>query len=418
MSFLNDYRESVGKIEAPEDYILFSSLIALSSLVGGKVWFNFGMFKILPNIYTVFIGPSGDGKTAAMSVTKRLLRELETVPIAASTQTVQSITREMAGFGEESLGFLQQKIDPKTKKPVFWTPLTICATELSNFLNTSSPEEMLDFLTTIYDEPTYEVKTKNKGNDFIRQPYLVFLGCTVPSWIYGYMKKGILTAGLARRCLWIYPKGERERYDWLTIEQSQLDAWDRLIKRSKQIQKIVGEIKLTDECYDWYKEWYHTREISKDDIVQAFSIRANIQAFKLATLISLSESDDLVIEMPHFQLAAELVKRVEKQMTDLFCGVGENPQNAQATRLIEKLSQAPKVQFNTFNKPVPAMLEINLRRVMFQIVRTEEYKTIIKHLQETDIIQRVKDPKTMNYFVALASSKDKVKPNHQKETVG
>ena len=98
MSFLHNYNEFVKENEAHPTYHLFSGLVALSSIVSRRVWIAQGYFDVHPNLYVTLVGPPGNRKTTAMSVCKKLLREIgsDLVPMSAECQTKESVVKQMA----------------------------------------------------------------------------------------------------------------------------------------------------------------------------------------------------------------------------------------------------------------------------------------------------------------------------------
>ena len=96
-----------------------------------------------------------------------------TFPICGDTITKEALCKEMSS---ESFEGKRSFTDPETKRMVEYTEYAIFANEWVHFISTN-PLGMLDFFTAVWDQPFYDGKTKNMGNDFFIGPTLPILGC-------------------------------------------------------------------------------------------------------------------------------------------------------------------------------------------------------------------------------------------------
>jgi hypothetical protein len=87
MSFLRDYMEYSTGNEAPELFHAWGAYTCLSAAISRRVWLPFEDTAIYPNLYVMFVGPAGNGKTWAMRKAKRILAELGNIPISGSVET-------------------------------------------------------------------------------------------------------------------------------------------------------------------------------------------------------------------------------------------------------------------------------------------------------------------------------------------
>ena len=97
MSFLRDYLQYATGNEAPEMFHVWGGYVALSAAISRRVWLPFEDTAIYPNVYVMYVGPAGNGKTWAMRKVKRVLVELQNVPISGSVETSQGLWRFMGG---------------------------------------------------------------------------------------------------------------------------------------------------------------------------------------------------------------------------------------------------------------------------------------------------------------------------------
>ena len=332
MSFIENYMLYNSGNEANKTYHRWSALSALSSIISRRVWIDMGYFRIYPNLYIVLLGPPGNKKTTAMTVAKSLIRQLgSAIPFSAECQTKESLVKELAEY-ERTFDF------PGAVKPYKYTPMSIFVTELSQFIGVD-PARMIDLLTTIYDQDFYDLKTKNKGCQLIVGPYLTLLACTTPEWITNYLKSDVITGGFSRRALFVLEYDDSDiRVPFPEITPVMKAAWDNLITYAHVLFTIGGEFKWDPPAKEWYIKWYEKRTISSDPLIRWFDATSYIQALKIAMLISLSESTDMVIRLGHLQQAFALLEVLKVNLPKVFQGIGRNELNVVKMKVLSVLN--------------------------------------------------------------------------------
>jgi hypothetical protein len=383
MSFLRDYLEFTSGNEAHPVYHHYSALVALSSIVSRRVWIPQGYFDVYPNLYVVLVGPPGHKKTTAMSTCKKLLRELKEIPFSAECQTKEALVLDMA---EQTKTF---KLEPDNTL-VEYHPITVCVTELSQFLGANSAH-MVDFLTTVYDQDYYDVKTKNKGNDVITGPYLTLLACTTPSWINLYLKQDVISGGFSRRAIFVYETEEKERIPFPEITPTMVAAWKRVVDYSKKLLRVKGIFQWDPEAKEFYADWYKNLQIPESEMMQGFYRSKQVQVLKIAMLVALSESLDLVMRTEYIKVALELLDIIEVNMDRLFSGLGRNELNSVSNKFIEMLHMAPQ-------KMLPTKI---VKSHLFKDASSNEIEQIVQHLIQTEKIVMARDKNSGKTYYKL-----------------
>lgn len=370
MSFLKDYMIYTAGNEAHPTYHMYSALVALSSIVSRRVWIDLGYFQKFANLYVVLVGPPGNRKTTAMSICKALMKEIGEINYSAECQTKESLSVELQSY---QTSFICKAVGPA---PIQYAPITVCVTELSQFLGIASAH-MIDFLTTIYDCNFYDLKTKNKGKQEITGPYLVLLGCTTPAWITSRLREDVISGGFSRRAIFVYETDKANRIAFPEVTQEAKDAWDRVVKYSRVIQNIGGPFKWASDAHRFYRDWYDTRTIPNDPTTQWYYETKHDQLLKISMLVALSERPELVLEKSHLEFSLEILALVEKNLPRVFEGLGRNELSAVATAIMDIVRL----------KPIP---EKRLQYMMFKDASPDEFAKILYHLEKTDQIERVK----------------------------
>jgi hypothetical protein len=342
VSFLRDYLAYATGNEAPEMFHVWSGYACLSAAISRRVWLPYGDEAIYPNIYVMLVGDAGNGKSFALRKAKRLLAELGNVPIARSVETPEGLWRFMNG---------DRTISPPIPSPVMFLarwpdgqvrevhPMTIVANEFINFISMNQVG-WINALNDIYDEDKYEYRTKNKGEDNLIGPYIVFLGALTTEVSSDLQKTRIIATGFARRTIFQY--GERNWHNPHSIPGGSGEVEKELrrcaISHAKTLQKIGGQFTWSEETQRWWKAWYdpHIAEIPNyTPQTKPWFASKHVQVLKIGLLTALSEGTDLELRIPHLEVALAYLAEMEKDLYKVFGGVGRNELAMVALKIFE-----------------------------------------------------------------------------------
>lgn len=408
MTFIENYLKYVEKTEQHHTYTLFSCLTCLSAIVGRKVWLDLGAFQIWPNLYTVLVGPPAARKSSSiflMADVLRLIRDnSDDIPIAS-----EAITKEKLVIDVEEQERRIPNVPPQYKMHDTYAPMTILASELSQFLGTASLN-MVDFLTDVYDRPDYDSRTKNKGDVFITGPYITLIAGTTPSWITTYLKEDIITGGFSRRCLFILEDGPPKRIAFPELDK---EARQACIDYGKKLKKVFGPMELAPEAKEFYGAWYEKYHIPEDETISGYYGSKHVQMLKIAQLISLSESTELKFEKRHMEFALGILDLIEQKLPDVFKSVGRNDLNAAAVKIEGLLRRAPKHQFKLSDgtiKEAHALARNRLSAMTFRDIRSDEFDSVIAHMKQVGKISTATtNIKGKSVFLIILESESSVK---------
>tara|TARA_R110000868_G_scaffold81743_1_gene231157 strand:+ start:9020 stop:10252 length:1233 start_codon:yes stop_codon:yes gene_type:complete len=392
-SFLRDYEILTQNNEVPKSFHLYASLVALSSIVSSRVWLDLGLFTIRPNLYVILTGEPGVKKTTAMSIAKRLLRELgDQVPLSAECQTKEALVQSM---GEsQKLCTVEKDQVPAHFKPIDddnskfqYTPMSVFVTELSQFVGSSNAGHMLDFLTTIYDEEMFVNATKGKGVDTLPMPYLTLLGCTVPAWITSKLKDDVISGGFSRRAIFVYEQraedatGKPLRIALPSVNKEMEDAWERVVAKAKRLLHLKGPYAWGTRAKEFYVTWYETLKEPEDPLLSGWFNSVHVQMLKIAMLISASEWETGVptLDIVHMKTSIKLLDLIEKNIPKVFKGVGRNELFGIGNKLLEILESTQD----------GLVSERFVKTQLFREADISEIAKIIGHLVATRQIKRV-----------------------------
>jgi len=369
LNFLADYDKFTSGNEANRNYHMWTALAVLSTLVSRKVWIDLGYFKVYPNLYLVLLGPAGNKKTTAMSLGKKMVLRLDETLVSADCQSAQDTVKMLADTGLKIL---------KTKDGLYeYSPITVFATELSQFVEID-PARMIDLWVTIYDCDPYTKKTLRHGGQTIINPFFTILGCTVPDWITRHLKSDIITSGFARRCIFVLEDYSERRVPFPLITPEMKFAYDSCIKRGAELMRLYG-------CFSWdpaakahYEKWYMTREIKTDPDIGSFDRTKYIQILKVAMLLGVAQSDDLVMTIELFELARSMIDAIIVNLPAVFRAVGRNQLADVSSKMISMLTASGG--FMRYNDVMTAL---------WKDANSGELYQVLSHLTSIGQIRRV-----------------------------
>jgi hypothetical protein len=331
--YLRDYLLYSEGNEAPTMFHVWGAFVTVSAAISRKVWLPNGKFLLWPNIYVMYVGSAGNGKSFAMRHVTTLLKRLDRIPISKSVETVEGLLRFMGGdppVGDKPGREYEFKFVTKgpTGAMVEVNPMTIVANEYIDFIS-KNPDGWTNLLTNIYDEDNYSYGTKNQGQDILSNPYMVLLGALTTEVSSDLHKQRIISTGLARRTFFQY--GERQfdnPHSEPTATPEQLSAQNRCLEHLKLLRSVSGEMGRSDYTRAWYKEWYnaHNLEVPKKaPQVQGWFASKPDQVLKLGMLLALmEETPSMEVRVDHLQIALDYLELLEKDLFKVFGGVGRN----------------------------------------------------------------------------------------------
>ncbi len=317
-NWLKGYQQYTIESESPDHYHLWTGLSIIASAVRRNIWLDQGTHILYPNMYVILIGPPGRvRKSTSIRMGQNLLIDIEGIHFGADSLTREELIKTLA------------KISTTAKQAA----LTIHSTELSSLIEPSGIK-MIQFLTDIFDGAfKWRYSTKHQGKDVINNPVLNILAATTPTWIAEGMPPDIIGHGFVSRVLFVYASDRR----YLKPFPGKLDA-----ELGRDLRADLDHISRIEGTFSWgegAKEEYSRiyKEIDetppKDYRVEGFHNRKDIYTLKVAMLLSIAESDDLVIYPRDLLVAYEALSSIEESMHHTFSAVGKYDLAAEVERM-------------------------------------------------------------------------------------
>jgi hypothetical protein len=208
-----------------------------------------------------------------------------------------------------------------------------------------------------------------------------------------------LTSGMLGRILIIAgSKGQR-------VSKPKLDTKMRpiLIHDLKEISKLQGEMVLTPEADKAFDAWYEKINPYPPAELVSFYERKHDHVLKLAMIISIAESDELVLTVNHLNSAIEAIEMAESEMPEALAYIGASIQSTLADRIFAVIKSY---------HPTPVSHSVLLRRVYRKIQSSSEFKDVIETLKDANKI--VIEASQQGIFYSVKEKKDEDKQSNHK----
>lgn len=338
-NWVNGYMEYTKESESPDAYHIWCALSALSSVVRRNVWLDQGIYLLFNNLYVALVGPPGrTAKSTAIRMSRRLTTQVPGIVMGPDSCSREQLIKAMA----------TAKLDNQCC-------MTIHSTEFSSIIDTSGIL-MIQFLTDIFDcdysNPRgWRYETKTQGKDEIINPYLAMLVGTTPSYIADSLPDNVIGHGFTSRTIFVY--GDKERQENSRPKEAPRELVLALVTDLVRIGNLHGEFHWDCQCVGKcecagdtaikeYDKFYHNLYTAAPDDyrMEGYWWRKKIHVLKVAMLLSMAESDALVLTAPVIRAAAQFLELIEGPMSRTFSAVGKYDKASDLERIGSQLVAA------------------------------------------------------------------------------
>lgn len=354
-NWLLAYNEYTKESESPEQFHLWTGLSVLASAVRRNVWINQGIYVLFPNMFVILVGPPGKvAKSTTIRLGRKLLLGVNDILFGPDSVTREELIRVMSKAGHNRRQ----------------SAITLHSTELSSLIEPSGIK-MIQFLTDIYDgDYKWRHSTKTSGRDTIENPVLNILAGTTPSWIAEGLPSDVLGHGFTARVIFVY--GEKPRYLKPFPGEPSDNLVRDLINDLDHISRIEGDFTWGEGAKETYSVMYEdlAGKIPDDYRLEGFHNRKKIHILKVAMLLSISESDDLILRKVDLETAWDILQIVERDMGKTFSAVGKYEHANNLERILLRIRKEGGMTAVQVHKEFYAMGDIqDLGKMLLMLVQ-------------------------------------------------
>lgn len=309
----------------------------------------FGSWAASPNLYVMFIAGAGKArKSTTTNYTEELIHEvMPKITGAPELITKESLLSELVKSPDASMYIL--------------------APEFGEFI-VKSGVDMYGFLTNIYDgKKRISASTLSRGQEFADKPCVNLLGATTPEWVAANMPESVIGGGFASRVIFIFEERVRRRqlyYESLNYEALESIRKNLIADLEHIANNLHGDFVIEEEAKEYMEHWYQTTADTYSEAdykLHGFFERLPAHIHKVAMLIHIAYSDELVLNLSDFREAIALLKQVEMKLPQTFQAIGKNPYTVDMNRILAFIEEKGTVSLSEirarfYHAATPAML--------------------------------------------------------------
>lgn len=317
MSILDETRNLIrlhlhtcGTSEVPKDFDIWAMLSVIAAAVGDRVYYKkFADDKLMPNMYTVLVGPSAIGKEQAIRRAAKYVYDIPIVNYYRGKVTAPHIIDYMAR---------PQKFNAGTAAVVN-TKLFLVTPELAMSIGKNDKaNDFVKFMTDIYggsDGPWRE-GTRSNGKRLIHAPTMNWLAGTTKPWFFEAVSREAFLSGFFARTAYVEADYDLNlRVVDPTYPEDKDEVKAHIQERMEALTQLEGEFRLDDDARMIRDSWYRNRPAPDDEVLIASWKREDDFVLKIAMLLSLSDGKDgLMIRGRHITNAQRLSRDINKKL--------------------------------------------------------------------------------------------------------
>lgn len=319
-NWLTAYREYTEPQESPPDFHFWCGVSTLAMAVGRKIKLDLGAYTLYPNMYVMLMAESAwIRKSGAVHLAEKLIREAGVSVIAGRVTAPVVILHGQRAFGQSGAA-----------------DFAILSDEMRNQWHVGD-EETVSLLTQLYDSRDYwDNETIGRGYEELYNVCINILLATTPAWAALALPKSSMAGGFWGRVIVVASEDFSKRKS-LPLLDKRLRL--KLLNDLLHIRQLTGEMTYDQDAWDYYDNWYISIR-SKKRILSSMdgaAGRVHDHALKLAMVLTIAESDNLIIDLNIMQLAIQIIE-------NLYLGIppeilSEKPEQQNARKVRQKIEK-------------------------------------------------------------------------------
>lgn len=327
MNWISKVLDSTAESESPEVFYYWSSLAVISAVLRKNVYLERFYYKLYPNIYVLLVARSGLRKGPPVILAKALLENVNITRVISGRNSIQAAIKDLGKAQSlEGGGMLKDAHG------------ILVSGEFAAFL--LRDPDAFTILTDLYDTHAHEREWKNmlkhSGTDKLTKPYICLLGATNEIHFQDAVPNDAIGGGFIARTFLVHADKKRTvnplmEAPTLVPNIKELSAY--LI----ELSKLKGACEMSQKAKRVYSDWYH--EFSKQEHARDTTgtmERIHDQILKVAMLVSLADSLELVVKTSHLLEATERCMACASSVKQVTMGIGGKAVLASQTATVLK----------------------------------------------------------------------------------
>lgn len=342
-NWIKAYLEYTKSSEAPEAFHIWTAISTIAGVLQRKVFIEENIFQWTPNFYIILVGPAGVvTKSTSIGLGTDLLKEVEGVTMGPNSLTWQAMTMAL----EEAQVARPKEPGNLESELTYMSCMTCSVSELGTFLDPRDGK-LVSVLTDLWDGRTgsWEHMTKTTGSTNIMNPWINIIAGTTPTWLKNNFPESMIGEGLTSRIVFVYGQQKRQYVAYPHLVRHTDDHQvlrDSLVHDLREINKLQGAYRLTEEAEAWGAAWYEQHHVDPSELLkgerfEGYRARKQTHLHKLAIILAAAIRDELKVTSKDLQLADKMISLLERDMLKVFQSIGATEESKNLHSVIKIL---------------------------------------------------------------------------------
>jgi hypothetical protein len=311
--FISSFEKYAQTYNTTPLFAKYAAIWMVGTAVGRGVAMRARGNTLCPNFFIELVAGPGSGKSQAVSAARSVFVKATKMSIIPA-----SITR--AGLEDYMVSNLKTR-----KNPDGSALMSNECIGLSEEMQGILPDQDLGHLTLyniLYDLPSLHVAvTRSNGEVRLEAPYCSILTGAQPAFLATTMPEQAWGMGFMSRSILVFDTQQKRRS---AFEHREVDykLQADLIHDLKLIHETIGWMEWSPDAIALYEEWWTKNGglpiPTAKRLAMGYNARRELHMMKLAMVMSLSESSDLIVQLSHVAKAIELLLLTEERMKGIF----------------------------------------------------------------------------------------------------
>lgn len=337
--WISAYLKYTEETESPISYHTWTAISMIAGALQRKCYMQWGLETIYPNMYIILVGSAGrTRKSLAINIGEEVFKALD-LPLTSESITPEALLVKLCNAQA-------QYIDHQGLVHIH-SSLTCFSKELVTLLGHGN-YKFLGYLTDWWDaHDKWVYETISRKEDSIIGMYFNLLGATAPDWVATMLPVEAIGGGFTSRCIFVVETAKAKHIPLPVLTNEQIKLKQALIHDLQKIALLEGNYEFENEAAQIYKDWYIKESVNMDNEkytiedprFRAYCERRSTHLRKLCIVLQASQNDSRKIALKTWYRALTLMTKTEKQMPDVFGGLGRSDQGQLTYELIQYLAR-------------------------------------------------------------------------------
>jgi hypothetical protein len=339
-SWIQSYIDFTQYQESPTLFHLWVAISTIAAALNRNTYIQRGYSRLFPNLYTVLVSPTGKSKKSSAA-------DIGIDSFSSKIDGVRLLRDESTPKGLVQFLSLSPVITEGTKIYQNCTAY-LYATELADLLGDQSYNAGLTKKLTslwdcksIYEDTTKELLVKNKKPVRLTNICINLLGCSNPEWLAHGMKEDAFGGGFMGRILFIFSNKTRktDASAWMDIPKDIKITELTLLRDLQKISQLRGAFTIEKEAHTYFVKLYREYNGDFTGRMAGYLERKLVYVLKLAMIISVNYSDEMIITKSHIDEALGYLEEIEESMPSAFVYINATNEARISQHIIESIKE-------------------------------------------------------------------------------